>query len=140
MSKIVGFIGNPDLKRKIGNPDLARRMGFGMPYADAIRIRDHVVRYGVPVPALGSAHPLTDCVVYPVSGYGAAVDDIQCPVGTTPGGDAAGNVWCVDGSGSTIAASFVPATGVGAPSALGVVGWGVVIAGALFLGAVVVSK
>ena len=78
--------------------------------------------------------------------FGATdVETIVCPPGTTVGEDAQGNVWCQDPTGAHVAATFTPAApaqvvGGGAQQAgMGVVGWGLVIAGALALASVVMK-
>jgi len=79
------------------------------------------------------------------NGYGATdVENIVCPAGTTVNGDAAGNVWCQDATGAHVAATFTPAAPaqvVGAPqqAGMGVVGWGILIAGGLALASVLMK-
>lgn len=73
-----------------------------------------------------------------LGGYGMAeaeVENITCPAGSQANADAEGNVWCEDPTGKKLPATLSP---VKTPS-LGVVGWGVAIAGALLVGAFVMG-
>ena len=81
-----------------------------------------------------------------VRSFGATdVQNNVCPPGTTVGADAQGNVWCQDPTGAHVAATFTPAAPAqvvpGAPqqAGMGVVGWGILIAGALALASVVMK-
>ena len=73
------------------------------------------------------------------------VENIVCPPGTTVGADAQGNVWCQDPTGAHVAATFTPAAPAqvvgGAPqqAGMGVVGWGLLIAGGLALASLVMK-
>lgn len=72
----------------------------------------------------------------PVTDGEAEIENISCPQGSTANADAQGNVWCEDGAGKKLPATLTP---VKTPS-LGVVGWGVAIAGALLLGAAIMRR
>jgi hypothetical protein len=66
----------------------------------------------------------------------AEIENISCPAGSEAKGDAEGNVWCEDPTGKKLPATLIP---VKVPT-LGVVGWGVAIAGALLIGAALVGQ
>lgn len=69
------------------------------------------------------------------------VENIGCPPGATATGDAQGNVWCVDAAGNKVSATLTPvAQAQSNKDLLGVVGWGVLIAGALLVGAAIMSR
>ena len=81
-----------------------------------------------------------------VRSFGATdVENIVCPAGTSVNADAQGNVWCQDATGARVAATFTPGTpatvvgGQPQQAGMGVVGWGIVIAGALAVASVLMK-
>lgn len=67
------------------------------------------------------------------------VEDIICPEGFQVGADAQGHIWCENQTGGRVPPTYRPSTKL-VKEPLGVLGWSMIIAGALMAGYFVASR